>query len=116
MTTLIPKYDQGATGAINRPFNLKLAETISVKDFGATGDGTTDDTTAIQNAINAVIAQGGGTLFFPAGTYLINATLTVPGAVILKGAGPGSNSLPTFAAVTKILWNGGSSPMVIMCF
>ena len=114
MTTLIPKYDQSSTGAVNRPFNLKLEETISVKDFGAVGDGTTNDTTAIQNAINAVIAQGGGTLFFPAGTYSINATLTVTGAVILKGAGTGSNSLPTFAAVTKILWNGGSSPMVIM--
>jgi hypothetical protein len=37
MTTLVPKYDQGATGAVNRPFNEKLAEFISVKDFGAIG-------------------------------------------------------------------------------
>lgn len=46
MTTLIPKYDQGAAGAVNRPFNQKLAETITVEDFGAVGDGTTDDSAA----------------------------------------------------------------------
>ena len=54
MTTLIPKYDQGSTGAVNRPFNLKLQESISFQDFGAVGDGTTDDTTAVTNAINYV--------------------------------------------------------------
>ena len=42
--------------------------TINVKDFGATGDGITDDTLAIQTAINCL--PRGGKLFFPAGTYL----------------------------------------------
>lgn len=79
MTTLIPKYDQGATGAVNRPFNQKLAETVSVKDFGATGDGTTDDTAAIQNAINA-----SSSVYVPAGTYmcgniLIKSNLRITG-------------------------------------
>jgi len=77
MTTLIPKYDlknggTTPTGAINRPFNEKLNEIVSVKDFGAIGDGVTDDTVACQNTINYVCSSGGGIVFFPAGTYLLN--------------------------------------------
>ena len=71
MTTLVPKYDQGSTGAVNRAFNLKLQEFVSVKDFGATGDGTTDDTSAIQAALNV-----GGKLYFPTGTYIFNSDIT----------------------------------------
>ena len=67
MTTLIPKYDRGATGAVNRPINLKLAETISVLDFGADSTGVSDSTAAIQNAINAVPAYGTATVL--SGTY-----------------------------------------------
>jgi hypothetical protein len=77
MTTLIPKFDLkdgGATptGAINRPINEKLAEFVSVEDFGATGDGTTNDSTAFNNALDALIAQGGGALYIPYGTYKVN--------------------------------------------
>lgn len=84
MSTLIPKYDQGATGAVNRPFNLKLAESISVKDFGAVGNGIVDDTTAIQNAINASAALAGGSVYFPAGTYNYT-TLTINNAISIYG-------------------------------
>jgi len=82
MTTLIPKYDQGATKAINRPINLKLAESISVKDFGATGDGTTDDTAAVKAAVNAA---AGNSLFFPAGTYIISSGITLPSNTYIYG-------------------------------
>ncbi len=41
-----------------------------VRAFGATGDGKTLDTAAINQAINAAAAAGGGTAHFPAGTYL----------------------------------------------
>ena len=79
MTTLIPKFDLkdgGATptGAINRPINEKLAEWVSVKDFGATGDGATNDTVAIQAAIDSLTATG-GVLYFPFGTYKIARTV-----------------------------------------
>ena len=46
------------------------AITTNVKTFGAKGDGTTDDTLAIQSAINYLNALGGGTLYFPNGIYL----------------------------------------------
>jgi hypothetical protein len=59
---------------------------ISVKDFGAVGDGQVDDTTALQNAIN--YAQGNGiSLFFPDGVYLVTATLNInDGQIALIGA------------------------------
>jgi len=74
MTTLIPKFDfknggSTPTGAINRSIQDKLSDIISVKDFGAVGDGTTDDTIAIQNAI---AAANGGTVYVPNGTYLVS--------------------------------------------
>lgn len=72
MTTLVPKYDLDVTNAVNRPFNEKLNEVISVKDFGAVGDGTTDDTTAIQNAIDYAASLGGGIVKLPSGNYLIS--------------------------------------------
>src|SRR6266550_2118949 len=43
---------------------------ISVKTFGATGDGKTLDTSAINKAIESAAAAGGGTVYFPAGNYL----------------------------------------------
>jgi hypothetical protein len=49
----------------------------SVKDYGAVGNGTTDDTAAIQATIDAVEALGGGIVFFPYSTYKTTATLTV---------------------------------------
>jgi len=52
----------------------RIAYIFNVKDYGAIGNGTTDDTAAIQSAENAVFAAGGGKLHFPAGTYSVNAT------------------------------------------
>jgi hypothetical protein len=81
MTILIPKFDLkngGSTpaGAVNRPINEKLEEVISVKDFGAVGDGITDDTAAIQAALNAV-APTRKALYIPAGNYKTTQPLDV---------------------------------------
>ena len=46
---------------------------IDVSNFGAVGDGLTDDTQAIQNAINSASAAGGGVVYFPGGTYLLDS-------------------------------------------
>lgn len=47
---------------------------VTPQDYGAVGDGVTDDTAAVQAAINAVQTAGGGTVFFPQGTYLCTPT------------------------------------------
>ena len=51
------------------PARASIQPVYNVKDFGAKGDGATLDTDAINNAIEAASAQGGGTVFFPSGVY-----------------------------------------------
>jgi len=48
---------------------------VSVKDYGAKGDNATDDTAAIQAAVDAVMKSGGGTVYFPPGNYIIGGTI-----------------------------------------
>jgi len=69
------------TAQLSRTVQSKLQESVSVKDFGAIGNGTTDDTVAFQNAIDYVKANAGqfsgnqGSVFIPAGNYLITKSL-----------------------------------------
>lgn len=62
---------------------------LNVKDFGAFADGTNAaaTTSAINNAIAAAIAAGGQSVYFPTGTYLVNASIDVPGGVTIYGDG-----------------------------
>ena len=64
---------------------------VSVKDYGATGDGVTDDSAAIQAAVNA-----GVEVIFPAGTYKVGTPVVLPAGCILTGVGR-----PTINAVTN---------------
>lgn len=65
---------------------------FNVKDYGAKGDGTTDDTAAIQAALNAAYTAGGATVFVPTGTFMIdpNPGLQIKSATTLRGAGAGT--------------------------
>ena len=62
---------------------------FQVKDFGAKGDGTTDDTAAFGNAFNAASAYGGGVVYVPPGRYRVSK-LYVPSKCTLTGAGTAS--------------------------
>ncbi len=57
----------------------------SVRDFGAKGDGATDDTAAFQSAMDAAAKAGGGTVHAPRGNYFFAGHLNVPNAVTLAG-------------------------------
>lgn len=61
------------------------APDFSVKDFGAAGDGKTDDTAAFQRALEAAGKAGGGTVLAPRGNYFFAGHLRVPGSVALVG-------------------------------
>jgi hypothetical protein len=87
MTTLIPKFDfknggSTPTGAVNRDIDSKLGDWVSVKDFGAIGDGSNDDTSAIQAAIDYI---PNGLVIFPSGTYKISASIKIKGSILGTG-------------------------------
>lgn len=68
-----------ATGTTaGRTLKDRLADVVNVKDFGAVGDGVTDDTAAIQAAIDNVVARAaGGRIVIPSGTYKVNGALLI---------------------------------------
>lgn len=98
MTTLIPKYSQVTTA--NRTIAEKFSEQISVKDFGAIGDGVADDTAAINAAINYFQLnqpKKGGQIYFPRGQYRVTSTIEVynPSGLIFIGCMGSESSNPT---------------------
>lgn len=88
-------FQQAGTGAIVRTAQDKMRELVSVKDFGAVGDGVADDTSAIQSAVNSFGSGGvlatanGGTLYFPPGVYKVSSRILIEQTGLrVLGAGP----------------------------
>jgi len=103
-------------GATARSLYEKLTdEGISVKDYGATGDGSTDDTAAIQATIDAlafgISSIGGpftntGKIIFPTGTYLISSALEFLPGMWVQGAGQIDGQSNTPATVINVSHDG----------
>ncbi|WP_426199417.1 glycosyl hydrolase family 28-related protein [Pseudomonas sp. DC3200b2] len=76
-----------------------MTDVFDIRDYGAKGDGTTDDTAAIQKAINAAAAAGGGKVYVPSGTWVVSDSdgsgnaLALKSNVTLSGDGAGETVL-----------------------
>lgn len=91
-------FTAAGSGATLRNLVDKVREVVSVKDFGAVGDGVADDTAAIQAAVNASTQ-----VYLPAGTYKCDGIVTLDANSNLFGAGRGA---------TRIVRNGTNSASV----
>lgn len=80
---------QPFTGSIVRTQHSKNTDLVSVKDFGAVGDGVTDDTTAIKAAVAAAASYSNraAAVYFPGGFYNVSSTIELPSWVQLVGSG-----------------------------
>lgn len=107
--------EHAADGSLNIRTDGTLAF-INVKTYGATGDGTTDDTAAIQAAINAVPSTG-GTVLLPAGTYRVTSMLTIDtDNTVLSGVGAASVlQAPNTALGINIIQIGNGSTTRAQC-
>ena len=82
-------FTQSGSGVVTRTVENKLRDVVSVKDFGAVGDGVTDDTAAIQAALSSL--SQGDTLLFPVGSYYITSKIVISTAnITFLGSGRGS--------------------------
>ncbi|MBD2861561.1 glycosyl hydrolase family 28-related protein [Paenibacillus oceani] len=89
------------TGAVYGETDGDCCPVVNAKCFGAKGDGATDDTDAIQAAIDSVAAAHGGEVYIPGGTYLISDTLIIPSYVYVIGAGRGATRIVMAAGANK---------------
>jgi len=84
-----------------RSFQQKFDDFVNVRDFGATGDGVTDDTESIRRAIEQIYKETENlndprtrrTIYIPAGTYLTSNVISIPPYASLQGDGPSSSTI-----------------------
>ncbi|HOO51975.1 MAG TPA: glycosyl hydrolase family 28-related protein, partial [Alphaproteobacteria bacterium] len=95
-----PDFTAVGVGAQTRSSSDKFSDMISVKDFGAVGDGLTDDTLAFQQALTAHSA-----VFVPAGVYIVSSTIAIGQGQSLIGVGD-SSEIKTSSSIPLIQFTG----------
>jgi len=100
--------NQPAVLDLRRPDSL--TGRLNVRNEGAVGDGTTDDTAALQKAIGYSLdhpagpgAKGSPVVYLPAGTYKVSQTLRIPAQLHLIGDGPETTSLQTASPTANLI-------------
>jgi hypothetical protein len=115
-------YDPPFFGSVSTNAEQKLSESVSVKDFGAVGDGVTDDTAAFEDAMNYVASLGGGLVKMPLGTYVLTDFVIDKESIIFEGDATGYGYAATDIGVKIIPGPGavfavrlkGTAPGVII--
>jgi len=98
-------YTPAGTSAVATTVQAKLRQYVSVKDFGAVGDGTTDDTAAIQAAVTA---SAGKKIYMPKGTYKVTSQIICPSGTWLYGDGAGETIISAVDNVSPLLFQDAS--------
>jgi hypothetical protein len=125
--------DAGFPWSVARSFQSKLDDTVSVKDFGAYGDGVHDDTAAFQTALEKLFLNTTTSyykkLLVPTGRYLIAGNLYIPTNTILVGENPrgsvlvlgtsGTSRTVHFENINKdrvgdVTWQSGTMPVNVL--
>lgn len=99
-------FVQAGTGAVTRTWQGKARDVISVKDFGAVGDNSTDDTAAIVAALAAAISLG-ACVYAPAGTYRVSSAITLASGAYIYGDGPTLTTFRTASATANVFTVNG---------
>ena len=105
---------QNGSGAVTRSLSDKLSNYVNVKDFGAKGDGVTDDYAAIMAAINSVTYGtgyyiSGPAVYFPPGVYYCSQTIQLKRSVRLFGDGSGMQTTST----ASIRWPASTTGIIV---
>ena len=102
-------WTSAGTGATSRTLSGRLSDTISVKDFGAVGDGVTDNSAALA-AAHAHAVLIGSRVYYPPGDYKHNSGITATTVVPIVGAGEGATIVRTSFNGPLITYTNSSPP------
>lgn len=107
-------FIQSGAGAVLRTVQEELRERISVTQFGATGDGVTDDTAAINLAIASASGASATTIFFPPGVYKVTSSINITrGQITLRGDGQGATVIRVAADAVNVIKVQAAAPATL---